>query len=94
MASFLHRDHELLILLISSLRRVCHKLIRTLMHTKASAWCLVLLALIPTNNGMQDLGSTNQLHVCAALTALSHLISEETIPAVLPLVTELLQHEK
>lgn len=61
-ASFLHRDHELLILLISSLRR--------------------------------DLGSTNQLHVCAALTALSHLISEETIPAVLPLVTELLQHEK
>ena len=54
----------------------------------------VLLALIPINNGMQDLGSTNQLHVCAALTALSHLISEETIPAVLPLVTELLQHEK
>ncbi|KAL6045017.1 AP-4 complex subunit epsilon [Balamuthia mandrillaris] len=61
-SSFLHKDHEFIILLISSFRR--------------------------------DLVSSNHLGVCAALTTMTQLISVETIPAVLPLVVDLLRHPK
>jgi len=76
-SAFLHRDHEFIILLISSFRRVCIPYQANTMLTHS-----------------QDLVSSNHLHVCAALTTITYLINVETIPAVLPLVVDLLQHER
>ena len=50
------------------------------------------LIILIVNTVQQDLKSDNYLVVCAALTTICRLVNEETIPAVLPQVTELLNH--
>ncbi|XP_068666799.1 AP-4 complex subunit epsilon-like [Aristolochia californica] len=52
------------------------------------------LIILIVNTIQKDLKSNNYLVVCAALTAVCKLINEETIPAVLPQVVELLGHPK
>ncbi|KAI4312870.1 hypothetical protein MLD38_037659 [Melastoma candidum] len=52
------------------------------------------LIILIVNTIQKDLRSDNYLVVCAALTAVCRLINEETIPAVLPQVVELLGHPK
>ncbi|KAJ6797853.1 AP-4 complex subunit epsilon [Iris pallida] len=52
------------------------------------------LIILIVNTIQKDLRSDNYLVVCAALTAVCRLINEETIPAVLPQVVELLGHGK
>ncbi|XP_072969277.1 AP-4 complex subunit epsilon [Typha angustifolia] len=52
------------------------------------------LIILIVNTIQKDLRSDNYLVVCAALTAVCKLINEETIPAVLPQVVELLNHPK
>ncbi|KAK9132159.1 hypothetical protein Scep_011687 [Stephania cephalantha] len=52
------------------------------------------LIMLIVNTIQKDLKSDNYLVVCAALTAVCKLINEETIPAVLPQVVELLAHGK
>ncbi|XP_043708913.1 AP-4 complex subunit epsilon-like isoform X2 [Telopea speciosissima] len=52
------------------------------------------LIILIVNTIQKDLKSDNYLAVCAALTAVCKLINEETIPAVLPQVVELLGHPK
>ncbi|XP_077229897.1 AP-4 complex subunit epsilon-like isoform X2 [Tasmannia lanceolata] len=52
------------------------------------------LIILIVNTIQKDLKSDNFLMVCAALTAVCKLINEETIPAVLPQVVELLGHQK
>ncbi|KAF8391907.1 hypothetical protein HHK36_022247 [Tetracentron sinense] len=52
------------------------------------------LIILIVNTIQKDLKSDNFLLVCAALTAVCKLINEETIPAVLPQVLELLGHPK
>ncbi|KAF6166383.1 hypothetical protein GIB67_034934 [Kingdonia uniflora] len=52
------------------------------------------LIILIVNTIQKDLKSDNYLMVCAALTAVCKLINEETIPAVLPQVVELLAHQK
>ncbi|XP_042484192.1 AP-4 complex subunit epsilon-like isoform X2 [Macadamia integrifolia] len=52
------------------------------------------LIILIVNTIQKDLKSDNFLVVCAALTAVCKLINEETIPAVLPQVVELLGHPK
>lgn len=52
------------------------------------------LIILIVNTIQKDLRSDNYLVVCAALTAVCKLINEETIPAVLPQVVELLGHGK
>ncbi|PIA35948.1 hypothetical protein AQUCO_03400085v1 [Aquilegia coerulea] len=52
------------------------------------------LIILIVNTIQKDLKSDNYLVVCAALTAVCKLINEETIPAVLPQVVELLGHQK
>ncbi|XP_031479468.1 AP-4 complex subunit epsilon [Nymphaea colorata] len=52
------------------------------------------LIILIVNTIQKDLKSDNYLVVCAALTAVCKLINEETIPAVLPQVVELLGHPK
>ncbi|XP_022736019.1 AP-4 complex subunit epsilon-like [Durio zibethinus] len=52
------------------------------------------LIILIVNTIQKDLKSDNFLVVCAALNAVSKLINEETIPAVLPQVVELLAHPK
>ncbi|XP_008810151.1 AP-4 complex subunit epsilon [Phoenix dactylifera] len=52
------------------------------------------LIILIVNTIQKDLRSDNYLIVCAALTAVCKLINEETIPAVLPQVVELLGHSK
>eukprot|EP00850_Spirogloea_muscicola_P015675 SM000122S25782 [mRNA] locus=s122:233377:238941:- [translate_table: standard] len=52
------------------------------------------LIILIVNTIQKDLKSDNHLIVCAALTAVCKLINEEAIPAVLPQVTELLNHPK
>lgn len=52
------------------------------------------LIILIVNTIQKDLRSDNYLVVCAALTAVCRLINEETIPAVLPQVAELLGHPK
>ncbi|GMI95696.1 Adaptor Protein Complex 4E [Hibiscus trionum] len=52
------------------------------------------LIILIVNTIQKDLTSDNYLVVCAALNAVCKLINEETIPAVLPLVVELLAHPK
>ncbi|KAL6009380.1 hypothetical protein ACLOJK_022609 [Asimina triloba] len=52
------------------------------------------LIILIVNTIQKDLRSDNYLVVCAALTAVCRLINEETIPAVLPQVVELLGHSK
>lgn len=52
------------------------------------------LIILIVNTIQKDLKSDNYLVVCAALTAVCKLINEETIPAVLPQVVELLGHAK
>ncbi|XWS49371.1 hypothetical protein CRYUN_Cryun13aG0157900 [Craigia yunnanensis] len=52
------------------------------------------LIILIVNTIQKDLKSDNYLVVCAALNAVSKLINEETIPAVLPQVVELLAHPK
>ena len=52
------------------------------------------LIILLVNTVQQDLRSDNYLVVCAALTTVCRLVNEETIPAVLPQVTELLSHPK
>lgn len=52
------------------------------------------LIILIVNTIQKDLKSDNYLVVCAALNAVCRLINEETIPAVLPLVVELLSHGK
>ncbi|XP_078447150.1 adaptin family protein [Wolffia australiana] len=52
------------------------------------------LIILIVNTIQKDLRSDNYLVVCAALTAVCKLINEETIPAVLPQVVELLGHPK
>ncbi|CAM9632684.1 unnamed protein product [Chrysoparadoxa australica] len=46
------------------------------------------------NQMQRDLSSSNHLEACAALTALSHLVTEDMIPAVLSHVVKLLKHDK
>ncbi|KAK4748751.1 hypothetical protein SAY87_015337 [Trapa incisa] len=52
------------------------------------------LIILIVNTIQKDLKSDNYLVVCAALGAVCRLINEETIPAVLPQVVELLGHQK
>ncbi|XP_073120439.1 AP-4 complex subunit epsilon-like [Henckelia pumila] len=52
------------------------------------------LIILIVNTIQKDLKSDNYLVVCAALNAVCRLINEETIPAVLPQVVELLGHHK
>ncbi|GFP81537.1 ap-4 complex subunit epsilon [Phtheirospermum japonicum] len=52
------------------------------------------LIILIVNTIQKDLKSDNYLVVCAALNAVCRLINEETIPAVLPQVVELLGHQK
>ncbi|XP_074557468.1 AP-4 complex subunit epsilon-like [Curcuma longa] len=52
------------------------------------------LIILIINTIQKDLRSDNYLVVCAALTAACKLINEETIPAVLPQVVDLLAHPK
>ncbi|OMO93679.1 hypothetical protein COLO4_16747 [Corchorus olitorius] len=52
------------------------------------------LIILIVNTIQKDLKSDNYLVVCAALNAVCKLINEETIPAVLPQVVELLGHPK
>ncbi|WOL03688.1 AP-4 complex subunit epsilon [Canna indica] len=52
------------------------------------------LIILIINTIQKDLRSDNYLIVCAALTAACKLINEETIPAVLPQVVDLLAHSK
>ncbi|XP_077212297.1 AP-4 complex subunit epsilon-like [Tasmannia lanceolata] len=52
------------------------------------------LIILIVNTIQKDLKSDNYLLVCAALTAVCKLINEETIPAVLPQVVELIGHQK
>ncbi|KAK1270187.1 AP-4 complex subunit epsilon [Acorus gramineus] len=52
------------------------------------------LIILIVNTIQKDLRSDNYLVVCAALTAVCRLINEETIPAILPQVVELLGHPK
>lgn len=52
------------------------------------------LIILIVNTIQKDLKSDNFLVVCAALNAVCRLINEETIPAVLPQVVELLAHSK
>lgn len=52
------------------------------------------LIILIVNTIQKDLKSDNYLVVSAALTAVCRLINEETIPAVLPQVVELLGHQK
>ncbi|GLT73924.1 hypothetical protein SLA2020_457530 [Shorea laevis] len=52
------------------------------------------LIILIVNTIQKDLKSDNYLVVCAALNAVCRLINEETIPAVLPQVVELLGHSK
>ncbi|KAL5702771.1 hypothetical protein ACHQM5_027943 [Ranunculus cassubicifolius] len=52
------------------------------------------LIILIVNTIQKDLKSDNFLVVSAALTAVCKLINEETIPAVLPQVVELLGHQK
>ncbi|XP_024390606.1 AP-4 complex subunit epsilon [Physcomitrium patens] len=52
------------------------------------------LIILIVNTIQKDLKSDNYLVVCAALTAVCKLINEETIPAVLPQVVDLLGHPK
>ncbi|KAK2989926.1 hypothetical protein RJ640_013850, partial [Escallonia rubra] len=52
------------------------------------------LIILIVNTIQKDLKSDNYLVVCAALNAVCRLINEETIPAVLPQVVELLEHPK
>lgn len=52
------------------------------------------LIILIVNTIQKDLRSDNYLVVCAALNAVCRLINEETIPAVLPQVVELLGHTK
>ncbi|KAL5063521.1 hypothetical protein RYX36_025258 [Vicia faba] len=52
------------------------------------------LIILIVNTIQKDLKSDNYLVVCAALNAVCRLINDETIPAVLPLVVELLSHSK
>ena len=50
------------------------------------------LIILIVNTVQQDLKDDNYLVVCAALTTICRLVNEDTIPAVLPQVTELLNH--
>ncbi|KAL2333997.1 hypothetical protein Fmac_015210 [Flemingia macrophylla] len=52
------------------------------------------LIILIVNTIQKDLKSDNYLVVCAALNAVCRLINEETIPAVLPSVVDLLAHPK
>ena len=52
------------------------------------------LIILIVNTIQKDLKSDNFLVVCAALNAVCRLINEETIPAVLPQVVELVNHPK
>ncbi|KAK4769165.1 hypothetical protein SAY86_027315 [Trapa natans] len=52
------------------------------------------LIILIVNTIQKDLKSDNYVVVCAALGAVCRLINEETIPAVLPQVVELLGHQK
>uniref|UniRef100_A0A1J3HUQ8 AP-4 complex subunit epsilon n=1 Tax=Noccaea caerulescens TaxID=107243 RepID=A0A1J3HUQ8_NOCCA len=52
------------------------------------------LIILIVNTIQKDLRSDNYLVVCAALNAICRLINEETIPAVLPQVVDLLNHQK
>ncbi|KAI4370805.1 hypothetical protein MLD38_019114 [Melastoma candidum] len=52
------------------------------------------LIILIVNTIQKDLRSDNYLVVCVALNAVCRLINEETIPAVLPQVVELLGHPK
>ncbi|KAK7307398.1 hypothetical protein VNO77_40420 [Canavalia gladiata] len=52
------------------------------------------LIILIVNTIQKDLASDNYLVVCAALNAVCRLINEETIPAVLPRVVDLLNHSK
>lgn len=52
------------------------------------------LIILIVNTIQKDLKSDNHLVVCAALGAVCKLINEETVPAVLPQVIELMNHPK
>ncbi|KAM7276656.1 hypothetical protein ACFE04_018522 [Oxalis oulophora] len=72
------------------------------LHLKRTGYLAVTLMLnedhdliiLIVNTIQKDLKSDNYLVVCAALNAVSRLINEETIPAVLNQVVELLGHAK
>lgn len=51
------------------------------------------LVLLLVNTMLGDLGSSNQLNVCAALTSVCRLVSAEMFQAVSPLVFKLLSHQ-
>ncbi|KAL6180865.1 hypothetical protein ACLB2K_047524 [Fragaria x ananassa] len=52
------------------------------------------LIILIVNTIQKDLKSDNYLVVCTALNAVCKLINDETVPAVLPQVVELLAHQK
>ncbi|KAM3264156.1 AP-4 complex subunit epsilon [Capsicum annuum] len=72
------------------------------LHSKRTGYLAVTLFLnedhdliiLIVNTIQKDLKSDNYLVVCAALNAVCKLINEETIPAVLPQVVDLLGHSK
>lgn len=67
--------HDLHLMLINTIRKVCH----------------------PTSStNSQDLASTSEAHILAALHAIVHLPGSDLEPAVVPLLTHkrLLEHEQ
>ncbi|EER03101.1 AP-1 complex subunit gamma-1, putative [Perkinsus marinus ATCC 50983] len=52
------------------------------------------LMLLLINTMQRDLGSSNFLETCAALSAVTQVVNAEMIPAILPLVTKLLTHSQ
>jgi AP-4 complex subunit epsilon-1 len=50
------------------------------------------LIILIVNTVQQDLRSDDYLVVCAALTTITELVNEDTVPAVLPQVVDLLMH--
>ncbi|GHP12342.1 hypothetical protein PPROV_001107000 [Pycnococcus provasolii] len=68
-------------------KRLGHLLVQLFLTSKDPLMLLLI------NTCHQDLKSADVLVVCAALHTLARLTSEDTIPAVLPTVVELLNHK-
>jgi len=52
------------------------------------------LMVLLVNSFLRDLASMNYMEVCCALNAMSRLLNKEIIPAVLPMVENLLRHQQ
>lgn len=85
---FLNESHELLLLLVNTVLKVCTFLQLCNFNSKLRK-CKLLNSFY-----FQDLQSTNLIEVCMALTVVSQIFPKEMIPAILPLVEEKLNHPK